>query len=146
MLVCTLPMRFESETASFPHVPARTSCLWEHPGCLSTTCIVVGAVKLLWRQRRILSPLSLSPLPLRERIKKKKKSVSPHNSQFIQANVRQHFQVHSSSSRLCVRQIESEQQSTVGEVSQLLEVLALAGRLGLAQTMLYQVSQAQTAG
>ena len=55
--------------------------------------------------------------------------MSPHNSQFIQANVRQHFQVHSSSSRLCVRQIESEQQSTVGEILQLLEVLALASRL-----------------
>ena len=61
----------------------------------------------------------------------KKKSVSPHDSQFIQANVCKHFQVHSSSSRLCVRQIESEQQSTVGEVlvSQLLEDLVLAGRL-----------------
>ena len=55
--------------------------------------------------------------------------MSPHNSQFIQANVRQHFQFHSSSSRLCVRQTESEQQSTVGEVSQLLEVLAQASRL-----------------
>ena len=73
--------------------------------------------------------LSLSPLRLRESIKQKKKSVSLHNSQFIQANVRQHFEVHSFSSRLCVRQIESEKQSNVGEVSQLLEVLTLAIRL-----------------
>ena len=48
---------------------------------------------LLWRQRRIFSPLSPSPLLLRVTIKEKKKSVSPHHSQFIQANVRQPFQV-----------------------------------------------------
>ena len=50
-----------------------------------------------------------------------------------------------SSSGLCVPQIEKEQQSTVGEVSQPLKVMALASRLA-AQTTLYQVSQAQTAG
>ena len=55
--------------------------------------------------------------------------MSPHESRFIQVNVRQPLQVHSSSSRLCVRQIENEQQSTVGEVSQLLEVMVLASRL-----------------
>ena len=52
-------------------LPARTSeRLWEHSRCLSSACIVV--VQLLWRQRRILSPLSPRPL-LRVSIKKKKK-------------------------------------------------------------------------
>ena len=116
-------MRFESETASLPHVPARTSSVSGN-----TQAVSLLRASLLWRQRRILSHLSPSPLPLRVSIKKKM-SVSPHDSQFIQVNVRQHFQVLSSSSWLCVRQIESEQHSTVGEVSQLLEVLALASRL-----------------
>ena len=71
---------------------------------------------LLWRQRRILSHLCLSPLPLHVSIKKKK-SVSPHDSHPSERS--QPFQGHSSTSRLCVRQIENEQQSTVGEVSQL---------------------------
>ena len=49
-------------------------------------------VQLLGRQRRILSPLSPSPLLLRVSIKKKK-SMSPHDSQFIQANIRRPFKV-----------------------------------------------------
>ena len=103
-------------------------CLWEQPGYLSSTCIVVGAVNFtVTPAENFVSPLSESSPRLRESIKKKK-SFSPHDSQFIQANVHIHFQVHSSSSRLCVRQIESEQQS-VGEVSHLLEVLAPACRL-----------------
>ena len=52
-------------------------------------------VQLLGRQRRILSPLA--PLsesaPSPRKHQKKKKSVSPHDSQFIQANVRQPFKV-----------------------------------------------------
>ena len=80
---------------------------------------------LRWRQRKIFSHRSLSTLPLHVT----KKSVSPHDSEFIQTNVRQPFQVHSSSSGLCAQHIEIEQQVTVGEVSQLLEVMALASRL-----------------
>ena len=57
--------------------------------------------------------------------------MSPHNTH--PSERLQPFQGHSSSSRLCVRQIENEQQSTVGEVSQLRNRaaggLALAGRL-----------------
>ena len=49
-------------------------------------------VQLLGHQRRILSALSPSSLLLRVSIEKKK-SVSPHGSQFIQANIRQPFQV-----------------------------------------------------
>ena len=53
--------------------------------------------------------------------------MSPHDSQFIQANVRQPFKVPLDSA--FHRQIENEQQSTVGEVSQPLKVMALASRL-----------------
>ena len=93
-------------------------CLWEHSGCLSSACIIVGAVNFtVTPAENFVSPLSeSSPSPCKHW---KKKSVSPHDSQFIQANVRHPFKVHSSSSGLCVRQIENEQQSTVGEVSQL---------------------------
>ena len=85
-------------------------------------------MQLLGRQRRILSPLSLSPLLLRVSIKKKKKkSVSPHDSQFIQANV--NSPTLQSSSGLCVPRIQNEQQLTVGEVSQPPKVMAQASRL-----------------
>ena len=100
-------------------LPARTSeCLWEHSRCLSSACIVVGAVTVT--PARILSPLSPSPLLLRVSIEKKK-SVSPHDSQYIQANVRQPFQVPLDSA---FDRSENEQQSTVGEVSQPLKVMA----------------------
>ena len=114
-------MRSESETAAQSSC-SHFECICEHSGCLSSACIVVGAVNFtVMPAENFVSPLSLSPFPLRVSIEKKK-SMSPHDSQFIQANVRQSFLVHSSSSGLCVRQIENEQQSTVGEVSQLLEV------------------------
>ena len=63
-------MRFESETASLPR-PARTS---------SAVNFTVTPAE------NFVSPFSeSSPSP---RLQKKKKSVSPHDSQFIQANVR----------------------------------------------------------
>ena len=79
--------------------------------------------------------------------KKKKKSVSPHDSLAVHPDPSERSPTLPSSSGLCVRQIENEQQSTVGEVSQPLKVMTLARRLaGPAQTTLYQVFQAQTAG
>ena len=101
-------------------------------------------MQLLWRQRRILSPLSPSPL-LRVSIKKKK-SVSPHDSLAVHPSERSPTLPNSSG--LCVRQIENEQQSiaTVGEVSQPLKVMALASRLAGPDNAVHQVSQAQTAG
>ena len=93
--------------------------------------IVVGAVNItVTPAGYFYSPLSeSSPSPRKwQKTTTTKKSVSPHDTQFIRANVRQPFQVHSSSSRLGVRQIENEQQSTVGEVWQLLLVMAPASR------------------
>ena len=60
--------------------------------------------------------------------KKKKKSVSPHDSLAVHADQSERSPTLPSSSGLCVRQIENEQQSTVGEVSQRLKVMALARR------------------
>ena len=75
-----------------------------------------------------MSPLSPSPL-LRVSIKKKKKkSVSPHDSLAVHPDRSERSPTLPSSSGLCVRQIENEQQSTVGEVSQRLKVMALARR------------------
>ena len=83
-------MRCESETA------AQSSCshsesLWEHSGCLSSACIVVCAVNFaVTPAENFVSALSeSSPSPRKHW---KKKSVSPHDGQFIQANVRQSFQ------------------------------------------------------
>ena len=84
-------------------------------------------MQLLGRQRRILSPLSPTPLLLRVSIKKKKKKVSVAARQSVHPSERS--PILQSSSGLCVRQIENEQQSTVGEVSQPLKVMALASRL-----------------
>ena len=79
-----------------------------------------------------MSPLSPSPLLLRVSIKKKKKKkkkkkVSVAARQSVHPSERS--PTVPSSSGLCVRQIENEQQSTVGEVSQPLKVMALASRL-----------------
>ena len=76
-----------------------------------------------------VSPLSPSPLLLRVSIKKKKKK-----SRCRRTTVSSSKRTFSNPSkflwpRLCVRQIENEQQSTVGEVSQPLKVMALASRL-----------------
>ena len=71
-----------------------------------------------------MSPLSPSPLLLRVSIKKK---VSVVARQSVHPSERS--PTLPSSSGLCVRQIENEQQSTVGEVSQPLKVMALASRL-----------------
>ena len=84
-------------------------------------------MQLLGRQRRILSPLSPSPLPLRVSIKKEEKKVSVAARQSVHPSERS--PTLQSSSGLCVPQIENEQQSTVGEVSQPLKVMALASRL-----------------
>ena len=74
-----------------------------------------------------VSPLSeSSPSPRKHR---EKKTVSVAARQSVHPSERSPT-LRSSSSRLCVRQIENEQQSAVGEVSHmLLEVMALASRL-----------------
>ena len=73
-----------------------------------------------------MSHHTLSPLPLRVSIEKKsqcqRKSVHPSERSPT---------LPSSSSRLCVRQIENEEQSIVREVSHLLEVMAPASRLAV---------------
>ena len=69
-------------------------------------------LQLLGRQPRSLSPLSPSPLLLH--VKKKKVSVAARQS----VHPSERSPTLPSSSGLCVRQIENEQQSTVGEVSQ----------------------------
>ena len=74
-----------------------------------------------------VSPLSESSPP-RKHYKKKKKSVSPHDSLAVHPNRSERSPTLPSSSGLCVRQIENEQQSTVDEVSQRLKVMAPARR------------------
>ena len=70
------------------------------------------------------APLSeSSPSPRKH--KKKKVSVAARQS----VHPSERSPTLPSSSGLCVRQIENEQQSTVGEVSQPLKVMALASRL-----------------
>ena len=104
-------------------LPARTSeCLWEHSRCLSSACIVVGAVTVTPAEN-FVSPLSESSPP-RKHLKKK---VSVAARQSVHPSERS--PTLPSSSGLCVRQIENEQQSTVREVSQPLKVMALASRL-----------------
>ena len=127
---------------SEPETGAQSSCspFWEHSRCLSSACIVVGAVTVT-PAKNFVSPLSESS-PSPHKHLKKKKSVSPHDSQFIQANVRQPFQVpldsafdrlKMNSSRPSAR-YHSRWRSWCWQVG------------WLAQTTLYQVSQAQTAG
>ena len=89
-------IRSEPETAAQYHLPARTSeRLWEHSCCLSSACIVVGAVTGTPAEN-FVSPLSESSPP-RKHSKKKKKSQCRRTTawQFIriEANVRQPFQV-----------------------------------------------------
>ena len=63
------------------------------------------ALWIEWRDWIVLSHLSMSPLPLRVSIENKK-SVSSHDSQFIQTNIPRPFQAPPlDSGRLCVRQI-----------------------------------------
>ena len=52
--------------------------------------------------------------------------MSPHDSLAVHPDRSERSPTLPSSSGLCVRQIENEQQSTVGEVSQPLKVMALA--------------------
>ena len=125
---CLSTVRYALSLKRLLSLPARTSeseCLWEHSCCLSSACIVVGAVTVTPAENFV----SLSPSPLlRVSIKKKKKkSVSLHDSLAVHPSERS--PTLPSSSGLCVRQIENEQQSTVGEVSQPLKVMALASRL-----------------
>ena len=70
---------------------------------------------------------SPSPLLLRVSIKNKNKKVSVAARQSFHPSKRS--PTPQSFSGLCVPQIENEQQSTVGEVSQPLKVMALASRL-----------------
>ena len=74
-----------------------------------------------------MSPLSPSPL-LRVSIFFFffKKSVSPHDSLAVHPDRSERSPTLPSSTGLCVRQIENEQQSTVGGVTQPLKVMALA--------------------
>ena len=122
-------IRTEPETAaqsSCSHfwTSLRTLC------CLSSAWIVVGAVTVTPAEN-FVSPLSESSPPRKhlKKKKKKKKSVSPHDSLAVLPDPSERSPTLPSSSGLCVRQIENEQQSTVGEVSQPLEVMALARRL-----------------
>ena len=113
---------------SEPETAARTAeRLWEHSCCLyglSSACIVVGAVTVTPAEN-FVSPL-LSPSPLL-RVKKKKISVAARQPGSSSESKRTFANPSMpSSSGLCVRQIENEQQSTVGEVSQPLKVMALA--------------------
>ena len=84
----------------------------------------MGAVTVTPRQRRIFSPLSPSSLLFRVSTKKKV-IVAARQS----VHTRERSPTLPSSSGLCVRQIENEQQSTVGEVSLPLKVMAQASRL-----------------
>ena len=62
---CMHAIRSEPERAR--SVPALTSeCLWEHSRCLSSACIVVGAVTVTPAENGFVSPLSdSSPSPPR---------------------------------------------------------------------------------
>ena len=109
-------MRSEPETA------AQSSCshFWEHSRCLSSACIVVGAVTVTPAEN-FVSPLSeSSPSP------RKHKKVIIAAQQSVHPSERSPTLPSSSG---LIRQIENEQQSTVGEVSQPLKVMALASRL-----------------
>ena len=107
-------------------LPARTSeRLWENSCCLSSACIVVGAVTVTPAEN-FVSPLSESSPPRKHFFFLKKKSVSPHDSLAVHPDRSERSPTLPSSSGLCVRQIENEQQSTVGGVSQPLKVMALA--------------------
>ena len=110
-------------------LPARTSAerLWENSCCLSSACIVVGAVTVTPAEN-FVSPLSESSPP-RKHFFFLKKSVSPHDSLAVHPDRSERSPTLPSSSGLCVRQIENEQQSTVGGVSQPLKVMALARQL-----------------
>ena len=107
-------------------LPARTSeRLWEHSCCPSSACIVVGAVTVTPAEN-FVSPLSESSPP-RNHLKKKK-SVSPHDSLAVHPGSKRTF-ANPSKFLWTLRSTDwNEQQSTVGEVSQRLKVMALARR------------------
>ena len=123
-------MRYALSLKQLLSLTARTSeRLWEHSRCLSSACIVVGAVTVTPAEN-FVSPLSESSPPRKHFKKKKgKNSVSPHDSLAVHPDPSERSPTLPSSSGLCVRQIENLQQSTVGEVSQPLKVMALARRL-----------------
>ena len=124
-IICTV--RHALSLKRLLSLPARTSeRLWEHSCCVSPACIVVGAVTVTPAEN-FVSPLSASSPP-RKHSKKKKKSVSPHDSLAVHPDRSERSPTLPSFSGLCVRQIENEQQSTVGEVSQRLKVMAPARR------------------
>ena len=108
------------------------SLLWEHSRCLSSACIDRSGCSYCDASGEWVCLPSLrlesesSTLLLRVSILKKKKvSVAARQS----VHPSESSPTLPSSSGLCVRQIENEQQSTVGEVSQPLKVMALASRL-----------------
>ena len=118
---------------SEPETAAQSSCshFWtslETLCCLSSACMVVGAGTVTPAEN-FVSPLSESSPPRKHLKKMKKKSVSPHDSLAVHPDPSERSPTLPSSSWLCVRQIENEQQSTVGEVSQPLKVMAFPGRL-----------------
>ena len=121
-LVCTVRYALSLPLS----LPARTSeCLWEHSRCLSSTCIVVGAVTVT-PAKNFVSPLSESSSSPRKH-KKNKNEVSVAARQSVHPSERS--PTLPSSSGLCVGQIENEQQSTVGKVSHPVKVMAPASRL-----------------
>ena len=126
---CLCTVQYALSLKRLLSLPARTSeCLWEHSCCLSFACIVVGAVTVTPAENFVsLSPSPLLHVSIKKEKLKKKKSVSLHDS--LAVNPSDRSPTLPSSSGLCVRQIENEQQSSVGEVSQPLKVMALASRL-----------------
>ena len=127
-LVCTVRYALSLKVVKrLLSLPARTSeRLWENSCCLSSACIVVGAVTVTPAEN-FGFPLSESSPPRKHFFFFfKKKSVSPHDSLAVHPDRSERSPTLPSSSGLCVRQIENEQQSTVGGVSQPLKVMALA--------------------
>ena len=89
----------------------------------------VGAVTVTPAEN-FVSPLSESSPPGKHLKNKKKKSQCRRTTDWQpHPDPSERSPTLPSSSGLCVRQIENEQQSTVGEVSQPLKVMALARRL-----------------
>ena len=117
-------VRYALSLKRLPSLPARTSeCLWELDSCC-LSCMHRSGCSYCDASGEFCLPLSESSPPRKH---KKKKIVSLHDSLAVHPSERS--PTLPSSSGLCVRQIENEQQSTVGEVSQPLKVMALASRL-----------------
>ena len=117
-------IRSEPETAA----QSSRSHFWEHSRCLSSACIVLGAVTVTPAENFCfpsLRVLSFSAQSLQKKKKSQCRRTTVSSSKRTFANPSKYL-------LLCVRQIENETQSTVGEVSQPLKVMALASRLAQA--------------